>query len=135
MLNDARFSRLLIFVLSYHFSRDRQITCPKCDKQFLKTDHLKKHLNSHDGKRDFICEKCNKGFLTKYHLTRHLKICKGPKTSRRAARGEEGEDEEEDDEEEEEEEEETGVTGGQINPSNEEQCRMGMGTYSSGKTL
>uniref|UniRef100_A0A8C1NJE4 C2H2-type domain-containing protein n=1 Tax=Cyprinus carpio TaxID=7962 RepID=A0A8C1NJE4_CYPCA len=71
--------------LNVHFMghMDRQITCPKCDKQFLKTDHLKKHLNSHDGKRDFICEKCNKGFLTKYHLTRHLKICKGPKIDSR----------------------------------------------------
>ncbi|KAI7791764.1 PR domain zinc finger protein 4 [Triplophysa rosa] len=82
----------------YSHSLDRQITCPKCDKQFLKTDHLKKHLNSHDGKRDFICEKCNKGFLTKYHLTRHLKICKGPKTGRRAAHGEEGDEDEDEDE-------------------------------------
>ncbi|TRY56756.1 hypothetical protein DNTS_018899 [Danionella cerebrum] len=89
----------------FSHSLNRQITCPKCDKQFLKTDHLKKHLNSHDGKRDFICEKCNKGFLTKYHLTRHLKICKGPKSGRGAAQGEEGEDEEDEEEEEEEERE------------------------------
>ena len=92
--------------------RDSQIRCPKCDKRFLKSNHLKKHLNSHDGRRDYICEKCSKAFLTKYHLTRHLKICKGPpQTSRgrpqnhRGTRGGAEEEEEEDDEEEEEEEE------------------------------
>lgn len=118
--------------LFFLYYRDRQITCPKCDKQFLKTDHLKKHLNSHDGKRDFICEKCNKGFLTKYHLTRHLKICKGPKIGRGPAQGEEGEEEE--DEEEEDEEEEREVEG-QIDPANEEECGIDMGGYTNEKTM
>ncbi|KTF89171.1 hypothetical protein cypCar_00008162 [Cyprinus carpio] len=117
---------------SFLDSRDRQITCPKCDKQFLKTDHLKKHLNSHDGKRDFICEKCNKGFLTKYHLTRHLKICKGPKIGRGPAQGEEGEEEEDEEDEEEEEEREAER---QINPANEEECGIGMRGFTSEKNM
>ncbi|MCI4388716.1 hypothetical protein PGIGA_G00089280 [Pangasianodon gigas] len=110
---------------------DRQITCPKCDKQFLKTDHLKKHLNSHDGKRDFICEKCNKGFLTKYHLTRHLKICKGPKTGRGAAYEEEGEEEDGDEEEEPDEEQERDLRA----PDERKECDIGMVVFSSDKTL
>ncbi|KAG8541093.1 hypothetical protein GDO81_029720 [Engystomops pustulosus] len=77
-------------------ARERQIKCPKCDKHFSRTNHLKKHLNSHLGKRDYVCEKCSKAFLTKYHLTRHLKICKGPSTAPLT-------DQEEDDSEEEEE--------------------------------
>lgn len=57
---------------------------------------MKKHLNSHEGKRDYVCEKCTKAYLTKYHLTRHLKTCKGP-TSSSSAQEEEDDDSEEDD--------------------------------------
>lgn len=125
------------YILTYVFFRvtllrsDRQITCPKCDKQFLKTDHLKKHLNSHDGKRDFICEKCNKGFLTKYHLTRHLKICKGPKTGRGATHDEEGEEEDEDEEEEPDEEQEHDLDA----PGERKDCDADMARFSSDKPL
>lgn len=63
---------------------------------------MKKHLNSHEGRRDYICEKCTKAFLTKYHLTRHLKICKGPKSESAQDLDEEEEEEDEDEEEEEE---------------------------------
>lgn len=112
---------------------NRQITCPKCNKQFLKTDHLKKHLNSHDGKRDFICEKCNKGFLTKYHLTRHLKICKGPKIGRGGAQEEEAEEEDGDEEEEEEADEEQERD---LRASDQrKECDIGMAGFSSDKTL
>uniref|UniRef100_A0AAY5KTQ7 C2H2-type domain-containing protein n=1 Tax=Esox lucius TaxID=8010 RepID=A0AAY5KTQ7_ESOLU len=92
--------------LSHHIlfptCRERQIRCPKCDKHFSRTNHLKKHLNSHEGRRDYICEKCEKAFLTKYHLTRHVKICKGPKTDRGAQQEEEGEEEEDEEEDDEE---------------------------------
>lgn len=77
--------------------RERQIKCPKCDKLFLRTNHLKKHLNSHEGKRDYVCEKCTKAYLTKYHLTRHLKTCKGPTSSSSAQEEDEEDDSEEDD--------------------------------------
>lgn len=90
--------------------RDRQIKCHKCDKLFLRTNHLKKHLNSHEGKRDYVCEKCTKAYLTKYHLIRHLKTCKGP-TSVSSAQ----EEEEEDDSEEEDLPDSVGTEDCQIN--------------------
>lgn len=74
--------------------RERQIRCPKCDKPFLRTNHLKKHLNSHEGKRDYVCEKCTKAYLTKYHLTRHLKTCKGPTSGSSAQEDSEDSEEE-----------------------------------------
>lgn len=98
--------------------RERQIKCPKCDKLFLRTNHLKKHLNSHEGKRDYVCEKCTKAYLTKYHLTRHLKICKGPTSSLSAP-----EEEEEDSEEE------------LIDSMRTEDCRINNGVYSAGDAL
>ncbi|XP_071407760.1 PR domain zinc finger protein 4 isoform X5 [Pithys albifrons albifrons] len=98
---------------------ERQIKCPKCDKLFLRTNHLKKHLNSHEGKRDYVCEKCSKAYLTKYHLTRHLKICKGPTSSLSTP-----EEEEEDDSEEE-----------LIDSVRTEDCRINNGVYSTGDAL
>ena len=100
--------------------RERQIKCPKCDKLFLRTNHLKKHLNSHEGIRDYVCEKCTKAYLTKYHLTRHLKTCKGPTSSSSAQ-----EEEEEDDSEEEELVDSVGT----------EDCRIGSAVYSADDSL
>lgn len=99
--------------------RERQIKCPKCDKLFLRTNHLKKHLNSHEGKRDYVCEKCSKAYLTKYHLTRHLKICKGPTSSLSAPEEEEEEDSEEE----------------LIDSMRTEDGRINNGVYSTGDTL
>lgn len=99
--------------------RERQIKCPKCDKLFLRTNHLKKHLNSHEGKRDYVCEKCSKAYLTKYHLTRHLKICKGPTSSLSAPEEEEEEDSEEE----------------LIDSMRTENCRINNGVYSTGDAL
>lgn len=102
------------------FLRERQIKCPKCDKLFLRTNHLKKHLNSHEGKRDYVCEKCTKAYLTKYHLTRHLKTCKGPTSSSSAQ-----EEEEEDDSEEEE-------LADSVGP---EDCRLSSAVYAAEESL
>lgn len=99
--------------------RERQIKCPKCDKLFLRTNHLKKHLNSHEGKRDYVCEKCSKAYLTKYHLTRHLKICKGPTSSLSAPEEEEEEDSEEE----------------LIDSMRTEDCRINNAVYSTGDVL
>lgn len=100
--------------------RERQIKCPQCEKLFLRTNHLKKHLNSHEGKRDYVCEKCSKAYLTKYHLTRHLKICKGPTSSLSAQ-----EEEEEDSSEEEE----------LINSTTNENCQLRTAMYVTADTL
>lgn len=102
--------------------RERQIKCPKCDKLFLRTNHLKKHLNSHEGKRDYVCEKCTKAYLTKYHLTRHLKTCKGPAAGSSAP--EEDEDEEDDSEDE-----------GLADPVGTAGCQMGGTLYSADEPL
>lgn len=79
---------------------------------------MKKHLNSHEGKRDYVCEKCSKAYLTKYHLTRHLKICKGPTFNLSA--------QEEDDSEEEEE---------LINSVRSENCRLNSSVFVTNDTL
>lgn len=114
-----------------HQPSERRIQCPKCNKHFLKTNHLKKHMNSHEGRRDFVCEKCHKAFLTKYHLTRHLKICKGPKTER-SSRKEQDVDEDED------EEDDDGVRGGEErlgDSASNEDCGLDVGGYNSEKSL
>uniref|UniRef100_A0A5F9DU77 C2H2-type domain-containing protein n=1 Tax=Oryctolagus cuniculus TaxID=9986 RepID=A0A5F9DU77_RABIT len=81
----------------FMWRQDRPIKCPKGDKLLLRTNHLKKHLNSHEGKRDYVCEKCTKAYLTKYHLTWCLKTCQGPTSSTSVQEEAEGEDSEEED--------------------------------------
>uniref|UniRef100_A0A3Q3H1W5 PR domain containing 4 n=1 Tax=Labrus bergylta TaxID=56723 RepID=A0A3Q3H1W5_9LABR len=111
--------KLMDVILSISASVERRIQCPKCHKHFLKTNHLKKHMNSHEGRRDFVCEKCHKAFLTKYHLTRHLKICKGPKAER------------------EEDEEDGRGRGGErlVDSNSNDECGLDVGGYNSEKSL
>lgn len=82
---------------------------------------MKKHLNSHEGRRDYVCEKCTKAYLTKYHLTRHLKACKEPASSSSA----------QDDEDEDGDSGEDGLPGSMTT----EGCRMNSAVYSADESL
>lgn len=120
---------LLIPASVFLLFSERRIQCPKCNKHFLKTNHLKKHMNSHEGRRDFVCEKCHKAFLTKYHLTRHLKICKGPKAERTSRK------EQDEDDEEGEDDRRRRTKGGDRHVDSSEDCGLDVGGYSSEKSL
>jgi len=64
--------------------------CPHCGKQFLKTNHLNRHIAAaHEGKRPFECDLCDLAFTQLGNLRRHkqsvhegkrnfvCEICKG----------------------------------------------------------
>uniref|UniRef100_A0A1B0C805 C2H2-type domain-containing protein n=1 Tax=Lutzomyia longipalpis TaxID=7200 RepID=A0A1B0C805_LUTLO len=54
--------------------REKTHKCPHCDKAYYRRDHLKGHLVTHTGERDYICDECHKGFPTQNRLWRHEQI-------------------------------------------------------------
>ncbi|XP_022213510.2 LOW QUALITY PROTEIN: proline-rich protein 36 [Drosophila obscura] len=50
------------------------LTCPKCNREFKKREHLVQHIKLHAGLRPYKCseEGCDKAFSRKEHLSRHL---------------------------------------------------------------
>ncbi|XP_001359459.4 transcription factor Sp4 [Drosophila pseudoobscura] len=50
------------------------LTCPKCNREFKKREHLVQHIKLHAGLRPYKCteEQCDKAFSRKEHLSRHL---------------------------------------------------------------
>ena len=50
-------------------------TCKQCEKQFLRVDHLNRHvLSSHTLKESIPCSQCDKTFTRKENLKRHQKL-------------------------------------------------------------
>ncbi|XP_069363820.1 zinc finger protein 652-like isoform X16 [Maniola hyperantus] len=48
--------------------------CDLCDKLFLDSGRLNKHMIKHKPEKPFICDICQKGFKAKEHLQRHIMI-------------------------------------------------------------
>ncbi|KAJ3287321.1 hypothetical protein HDU79_005796 [Rhizoclosmatium sp. JEL0117] len=49
--------------------------CPKCDKSFLRIEHLNRHLKcTHDGVKEFHCKVCQGSFGRNDELLRHLRM-------------------------------------------------------------
>ena len=46
-------------------------TCKKCEKVFLTTCELRKHLQMHTSEKTFKCETCVKSFLNRCKLKAH----------------------------------------------------------------
>lgn len=57
------------------------LTCPTCQREFKKKEHLTQHIKLHAGIRPFKCteEGCDKAFSRKEHLSRHLVSHSGQK--------------------------------------------------------
>ena len=64
--------------LQKHFTVHGQVSqnvqCPKCNRAFLRKDHLKAHIESvhREGASKFICQPCQKPFSNASNLKRHL---------------------------------------------------------------
>ena len=61
-------------------SDERNYTCKICEKSYKRSDHLKRHMISHDPNPKFYeCQLCLKRFSLNYHLTSHLQNVHGQK--------------------------------------------------------
>ena len=47
-------------------------SCSKCDKKFVRADHLKTHKKRHQGILNEICKFCNKGYTTIDGVRTHI---------------------------------------------------------------
>ncbi|KAJ8916253.1 hypothetical protein NQ315_016393 [Exocentrus adspersus] len=48
--------------------------CGVCNKEFSRTNHLKRHLTSHSTAKPFRCKVCSKSFNRRDHLNQHQKL-------------------------------------------------------------
>lgn len=50
-------------------------SCPICARQFSRTDHLKRHIQTHDGIKRHQCQCCRKFFARQDYQVKHEKMC------------------------------------------------------------
>ncbi|XP_077420911.1 uncharacterized protein LOC144051034 [Vanacampus margaritifer] len=58
---------------------DTHIKCSQCDKTFINTTTLKRHMMIHKGEKTFNCSFCGKRFNQKVHLIKHTRTHTGEK--------------------------------------------------------
>ena len=51
--------------------------CNVCCKQFIRRDHLYRHMNTHTKENVMKCAVCNKQFLKEYNLRQHMRVHTG----------------------------------------------------------
>nr|XP_012807809.2 zinc finger protein 324A [Jaculus jaculus] len=58
-------------------SGEKTFECRACNKVFVKSSDLLKHLRTHTGERPYECPQCGKAFSQTSHLTQHQRIHSG----------------------------------------------------------
>ncbi|RFU75443.1 early growth response [Trichoderma arundinaceum] len=53
--------------------RKRIRRCPRCPREFSKTEHLERHIRSHTKEKPFHCHTCGKSYGRKDTLLRHIR--------------------------------------------------------------
>ena len=53
---------IVLFLLHLYFS---QLVCQKCDKVFKHKTTLKRHIEAHSERENFLCERCDAEFTQK----------------------------------------------------------------------
>uniref|UniRef100_G3TC43 Zinc finger and SCAN domain containing 32 n=1 Tax=Loxodonta africana TaxID=9785 RepID=G3TC43_LOXAF len=59
------------------YSGHKPFECRACNKVFVKSSDLLKHLRTHTGERPYECAQCGKAFSQTSHLTQHQRIHSG----------------------------------------------------------
>lgn len=77
MRKQKRVSKFQEHVRLYAESSGDLHKCTKCNKNFSTRTNLYRHLQSHDGMRNYICEICSKGFTQSGSLKQHQYIHTG----------------------------------------------------------
>ncbi|RDW74283.1 transcription factor domain-containing protein [Aspergillus mulundensis] len=55
-----------------------QWQCDLCLTRFTRSEHLRRHVRSHENKRPYECNLCQRSFTRRDAKTRHVKTCKAP---------------------------------------------------------
>lgn len=53
----------------------RSNSCPICSREFARSDHLKRHIQTHDGIKRYQCQCCRKFFARQDYQVKHEKTC------------------------------------------------------------
>ena len=62
----------------YHFqaqlAASKPFKCPRCDRAFIKKEHMQRHLGIHVREGPLKCETCGKRFHMQHNLTNHVRV-------------------------------------------------------------
>lgn len=70
--------------LKYHFESHHTVNlqkppfkCGNCEKEFTRSESLRRHMVTHSGEKSYICRECEKRFSRIDHLTLHMRTHTG----------------------------------------------------------